>query len=142
MAKRARVRTKRAAKAKTAGITTAADETSFQTMAGDPNRKVAAPPYDETPHNDELEGVIRDPVMFNGQVVSLIKDIGVHDAEYDPNVRQVKIQALGQKPQVVRAQDINTKNVVPRPEIERAPMRVSHLTFPKGHPSTLPGEGR
>lgn len=138
MAKRARVRTSRGAKK---GKQAIAERKDFN-YGLEPVAKRPAVPNDQLPHNDELEGMIRDPVLYQGQAVSLVADIGVHDSEYDPNVRQVKIQRLGQKPEIVPAADINTVTVQ-RPVLEtRAPRRIPSQTFPKGHPAAFPGEGR
>lgn len=105
------------------------------------NEKVPQAPFDERPHMDVEEGIIRDPVMYNGEPVSYVKDIGVNDVEYDPNVRQVLLQPLTGKRVVVPAKEINKDNNV-RTENERTPDRRPELTFPTGHPDALPGQGR
>lgn len=105
------------------------------------NAKTPAKPWDQMPHSDKSEGIIRDPVLWNGQVVSYVKDIGVYDADYDPDVRKVMLQPESGGRVVVPATEINKDN---RPMVEsaRAVNRVPHLTFPFGHPDALPGEGR
>ena len=58
------------------------------------------------PMSDEMEGIVRDPVIWNGKTVSYVKDIGTQDREYNANVRQVLIQIPGGGTQVVPESEI------------------------------------
>jgi hypothetical protein len=96
---------------------------------------------DQVPVNDRLEGVIRDPIEFQGGIASYIRDVGVHDVDYDPQVRKVVLEANGKRV-VARAADINTTVAPPVVETRR-PKRVPDKTFPVGHPGNIvPGAGR
>lgn len=62
------------------------------------------------PVNDRREGIVRDPVNWQGQIVSYVKDVGNGDPGYNANLRQV----------VIMLQD-GTEKVVPETEILRGP---------------------
>lgn len=85
---------------------------------------------EQRPVNDRNEGILRDPVMWNGEAVSYVKDIGNGDPGYNANLRQV----------LIMKQD-GTEQVVPETEILRdrkaavqetsEPDRRPDLTLPK-----------
>lgn len=57
----------------------------------DKAKSAATEKPDDKPTNDKLENVVRDPVLYQGQTVSYVKDIGNGDPEFDANVRKVMI---------------------------------------------------
>lgn len=82
---------------------------------------------DPKPVNDRREGIIRDPVLYGGVVVSYVKDIGTQDPGYDANVRQVLIATPDGKTQVVPEADIlreKKKAVTEEMEHDRVPDRT------------------
>lgn len=132
MAKRARARTHRR------HTNHEVDEETGKLQA---RKREPAKPFDQLPNNDALEGVIRDPVIHNGEVVSYVTDVGVGDPEFDPNIRKVLLQPIDGPARRVPASEIN-KTVTPMVAEDRSPDRVPHLTFPAGHPLAFGAEGR
>lgn len=107
-----------------------------------PEAKRPGPASDKVPVNDRLEGVIRDPVRYQGGLASYVRDVGVHDVDYDPQVRKVVLVTEDNKRVVALAADINTSVVPPVVETRRA-NRAPDKTFPVGHPGNIvPGAGR
>lgn len=154
MAKRARAlknqgaKTRRATKGRAGrrGAKAALDTSDTFTINKGEMAKQASRPglrEDKLPVNDKLEGVIRDAVMYKGQPVSYVKDIGVHDiSEYDPHVRKVVLHTADGETLVVPAAELNVE-VTPPVVPQMRPKRVPELTFPKGHPGNLaPEHGR
>jgi hypothetical protein len=79
---------------------------------------IMADPQDR-PVNDRREGIMRDPVNWNGEIVSYVKDIGNGDPGYDANIRQV----------LIMTQD-GTEKVVPETEILRNKRVMAEQTRP------------
>lgn len=73
------------------------------------------PTLRQTP-NDTKEGIVRDPVYWNGQLVSYVKDVGTADPEYDGAVKKVVIQMPGGATQVVPESEIMRDRKVAQPE--------------------------
>lgn len=88
--------------------------------------------------NDAREGIIRDPVRWNGQIVSYVKDVGVGDPDYDANVKKVLLQVPGGGTQAVPETEI-LRNVAPRESDSFQADRDPTKTFPKGHPADVGG---
>lgn len=90
----------------------------------------------DKPMADTLDNVIRDQVMYQGQVVSYIMDVGTNDPEYDASIKQVKIGFPGGKTQVVPESEIMRKGTSAAPkdaaELDRPANEVkNNLDEPK-----------
>lgn len=85
----------------------------------------------DKPVNDRSEGIIRDPVMWNGnEIVSYVKDIGNGDPGYDAKVRKVLIMKQdGTEVVVPESEILKDKTQTPQPSAE--PDRRPEETLPK-----------
>lgn len=62
-----------------------------ESVMDDKAKSAASEKPDDKATNDKLENVVRDPVLYQGQTVSYVKDIGNGDPEFDANIRKVMI---------------------------------------------------
>lgn len=88
-------------------------------------------PPSAQPSNDMSEGIIRDPVLYSGEVVSYVGDIGVKDPEYDANVRQVRITTKAGEAKVVPASEIMREGTSAQPKA------AEQLDRPDGGPTAI-----
>jgi hypothetical protein len=93
----------------------------------------------DKPMADKRDGVVRDPVNWQGQVVSYVKDIGNGDPGYDANVRQVLITLADGTEKVVPEAEI-LRNKPPAGEATETDRRPDE-TLPVDHPGNLTGAG-
>lgn len=89
---------------------------------------MAEQPQDR-PVNDRIEGVMRDPVNWKGEIVSYVKDIGNGDPGYNANIRQVLIMKQDGTEQVVPESEI-LKPVQPVVPVTSEPDRRPEHTLP------------
>jgi hypothetical protein len=89
-----------------------------------------ADPQDR-PVNDRREGIMRDPVNWNGEIVSYVKDIGNGDPGYDANIRQVLIMTQDGTEKVVPETEILRNKRVMAEQDQTEPDRRPDQTLPK-----------
>ena len=90
----------------------------------------------DKPVNDRTEGILRDPVVWRkggegeGEIVSYVKDVGVHDPGYDAKIRQVLIAKQDGTTEVVPESEILRQREVNLPLTASEPARVPEATTP------------
>ena len=85
-------------------------------------------PAESESFKNRLDGVLRDPVLWNGVPVSYVKQVSIGEPGYDPNARMVLIQDKDGHQNVVPIEEISDLYIPPIHAVER-PKRVPMATF-------------
>jgi hypothetical protein len=68
---------------------------------------------------NRLDGVLRDPVLWNGVAVSYVKQVSIGEQGYDPNAKMVLIQDKDGHQNVVPIEEISDLYIPPVHAVER-----------------------